>query len=90
MRTKNKSAVAVANVGKAWSRFYETTRVESEEELAEQGWKTVRAIAKKSKLTIASVSCRVETAVGKGMLESKKATIRTAQGVREVKFFRPT
>jgi hypothetical protein len=82
--------LAVANVNEAWSAFYETTRVESEEELAELGWKSIRAIASESKLTIASVSCRVETAVGKGMLESKKATIRTAQGVREVKFFRPT
>ena len=90
MRKTTKQPLAVANVGKAWEAFYSTTKVESEEELAELGWKTVRAIAKESKLTISSVNCRVETAVGKGMLESKKATIRTAQGVREVKFFRPT
>jgi predicted transcriptional regulator len=90
MRKKNQSAVAIANVSKAWSAFLETTKVESEKELEEQGWKTVRTIASESKLTIASVNCRLETAVGKGMLETKKATIQTNQGVREVRFFRPT
>jgi len=82
--------VAVANLEKAWSVFYDATKIESEIELEEQGWKTVRAIASESKLTIASVNSRVETAVGKGMLETKKATIQTNQGVREVRFFRPT
>ena len=90
MRTKNKSAVAIANVNKAWSAFYETTKAESEKELEEQGWKTLRTIAAESRLTIAAVNCRVETAVGKGLLETKKATIRTGQGIREVKFYRPT
>lgn len=89
MRKKNQSSVAVANVSKAWSAFYETTKFESEKELEEQGWKTVRAIASESKMTIASVNSRVETAVGKGMLETKKATIQTNQGVREVKLYRP-
>jgi predicted transcriptional regulator len=81
--------VAVADLEKAWAAFYDSTKVESEKELAKQGWKTIRTIAEESKLTIAAVSCRVETAVGKGMLEAKKATIQTNQGVREVKFFRP-
>jgi predicted transcriptional regulator len=89
MRTKNKSAVAVAGVEKAWSAFYETTKVESEKDLAKQGWKTIRAIADESKLTIASISCRVETAIGKGTIESKKATIQTRQGAREVNLYRP-
>jgi DNA-binding Lrp family transcriptional regulator len=90
MRTKNKSAVAVANVSKAWSAFYDATKVENEKELAKQGWKTIRAIAEESKLTVAAISCRVETAIGKGILETKKATIRTNQGVREVNLYRPT
>jgi len=81
--------VAVADVSKAWSAFYETTKVESEKDLAKQGWKTIRTIAEESKLTIAAVSCRVETAIGKGILEAKKATIQTNQGVREVKLYRP-
>ena len=89
MRTKNKSAVAVANVNEAWSAFYETTKVESEKDLAKQGWKTIRAIANESKLTMSSVNCRVETAVGKGTLETKKATIQTNQGAREVNLYRP-
>ena len=89
MRTKNKQPLALAAVNKAWDAFYETTKVESEKDLAKQGWKTIRAISDESKLTIASVNCRVETAVGKGTLETKKATIRTGQGVREVKFYRP-
>lgn len=89
MRTKNKSAVAVAAVSKAWDAFYDTTKVESEKELAKQGWKTIRAIANESKLTIASISCRVETALGKGILETKKATIQTNQGAREVNLYRP-
>jgi len=89
MRTKNKSAVAIANVNKAWSAFLETTKVESEKELEEQGWKTVRTIADESSLTVAAVTCRVNTAISKGILEAKKATIRTVQGVREVKLYRP-
>jgi len=89
MRKKNQSSVAVANVSKAWSAFYDATKVESEKELEEQGWKTIRTIASESKLTIASVNCRVQTAVGKGTLEAKKATIQTNQGVREVKLYRP-
>jgi hypothetical protein len=90
MRKKNESSVAIANVNKAWSAFYETTKAESEKELEEQGWKTLRTIASESRLTIAAVNCRVQTAVGKGTLESKKATIQTNQGVREVKLYRPT
>jgi predicted transcriptional regulator len=81
--------MALAAVNKAWDAFYETTKVESEKDLAKQGWKTIRAIANESKLTIASISCRVETAIGKGMLETKKATIQTNQGAREVNLYRP-
>jgi len=81
--------VAVADLEKAWAAFYDSKKVENEKELAKQGWKTIRAIAEESKLTIAAVSCRVETAIGKGILETKKATIQTNQGVREVNFFRP-
>jgi predicted transcriptional regulator len=81
--------VALAAVNKAWDAFYETTKVESEKDLAKQGWKTVRTIAEESKLTIASITCRVQTLVGKRMLESKKATIQTNQGAREVNLYRP-
>lgn len=90
MRAKNKSTVAVADLEKAWAVFYDSTKVENEKELAKQGWKTIRAIAEESKLTVAAVSCRVETAIGKGILETKKATIQTNQGVREVNLYRPT
>jgi hypothetical protein len=62
MRAKNKSAVAVADLEKAWAAFYNSTKVENEKELAKQGWKTIRAIAEESKLTVAAISCRVETA----------------------------
>ena len=89
MRTKNKSSVAIADLEKAWAAFYDATKVESEKDLAKQGWKTIRTIAEESKLTVAAITCRVETAIGKGILETKKATIQTNQGVREVKFFRP-
>ena len=89
MRTKNKSAVAVADVTKAWDAFYSTTKAENEKELAKQGWKTIRAISTESKMTVAAITCRVETAVGKGMLETKKATIQTNQGAREVNLYRP-
>jgi hypothetical protein len=89
MRKKNQSTVAVANVGKAWEAFYQTTAAKSEKELTDQGWKSIRTIASESKLTVSSVNRRVETAVGKGMLETKKATIQTNQGVREVKLYRP-
>jgi len=90
MRKTTKQPLAVADLEKAWAAFYDSTKVESEKDLAKQGWKTIRTIAEESKLTIAAVSCRVETAVGKGMLEAKKATIQTNQGVREVKLYRPT
>ena len=89
MRKTTKQPVAIAAVNKAWEAFYETTKAESEKELEEQGWKTIRTIADESRLTIAAVNCRVQTAVGKGTLESKKATIQTNQGVREVKLYRP-
>jgi hypothetical protein len=81
--------VAIADVNKAWEAFYETTKVESEKELSEQGWKTVRAIADESKTTIASTGCRVELAVRKGILEVKKTMIQTNQGVRSVNLYRP-
>jgi len=90
MRKTTKQPLALAAVNKAWDAFYDSTKVESEKELAKQGWKTIRAIAEESKLTIAAISCRVETAIGKGILEAKKATIQTNQGVREVKLYRPT
>jgi len=81
--------VAVANVGKAWHAFYQTTKVESEKDLAKQGWKTIRAISEEANMTVAAISCRVETAIKKRMLESKKATIQTSQGAREVNLYRP-
>lgn len=89
MRKTTKQPLAVAAVNEAWDAFYSTTKVESEKDLAKLGWKTIRAIANESNLTIASISCRVETAVGKRTLEIKKATIRTSQGIREVNFYRP-
>ena len=89
MRKTTKQSVDLAAVNKAWESFYDTTKVESEKDLAKQGWKTIRAIANESKLTVASISCRVETAIGKGMLETKKATIQTNQGAREVNLYRP-
>ena len=81
--------MAVADVTKAWDAFYSTTKAENEKELAKQGWKTIRAISTESKMTVAAITCRVETAVGKGMLETKKATIQTNQGAREVNLYRP-
>ena len=89
MRKTTKQPLAIADVTKAWDAFYETTKVESEKDLAKQGWKTIRAISTESKMTVAAITCRVETAVGKGMLESKKATIQTNQGAREVNLYRP-
>jgi predicted transcriptional regulator len=89
MRKTTKQPVAIAAVNKAWGAFYSTTKVESEKDLAKQGWKTVRTIAEESKLTIASITSRVQTLVGKGMIESKKATIQTNQGAREVNLYRP-
>jgi len=89
MRTKTKQPLAIADVTKAWDAFYQTTKVESEKDLAKQGWKTIRAISTESKMTVAAITCRVETAVGKGTLESKKATIQTNQGAREVNLYRP-
>lgn len=89
MRTKNKSAVAVANINEAWSAFYETTKVESEKELEKQGWKTARAIAGETKSTIAATNSRLEIAINRTQIESKKARVMTKQGLREVNFFRP-
>jgi len=89
MRKTTKQPLAIADVTKAWDAFYATTKVESEKDLAKQGWKSIRAIADESKLTISSISCRVETAVGKGLLETRKAIIKTNQGIREVNLYRP-
>jgi len=54
--------LALAAVNEAWGAFYQTTKVESEKELAKQGWKTIRAISTESKMTVAAISCRVEYA----------------------------
>ena len=89
MRKTTKQPLALAAVGKAWENFYDTTKVENEKDLAKQGWKTIRTISTESKMTVAAISCRVETAIKKGMLESKKATIQTNQGAREVNLYRP-
>ena len=89
MRKTTKQPLALAAVNKAWDAFYSTIKVESEKDLAKQGWKTIRAISEEANMTVAAISCRFETAIKKGMLESKKATIQTNQGVREVKFYRP-
>ena len=89
MRTKNKQPLALAAVNEAWGAFYSTTKVENEKDLAKQGWKTIRAISEEANMTVAAISCRVETAIKKGMLESKKATIQTNQGAREVNLYRP-
>ena len=89
MRKTTKQPLALADLEKAWAAFYDSTKVESEKDLANQGWKTIRTISEEAKLTIAAITCRVETAVGKGMLETKKATIQTNQGAREVNLYRP-
>ena len=89
MRTKTKQPVAVANINKAWSAFYETTKVESEADLEKQGWKTARAIAGETKSTIAATNSRLEIAINRTQIESKKARVMTKQGLREVNFFRP-
>ena len=89
MRKTTKQPVALAAVNKAWEAFYHATEAKSEEELAEQGWKTVRAISDESKTTIASTGCQVELAVRKGILEVKKTIIQTNQGVRSVNLYRP-
>ena len=89
MRKTTKQPLALAAVNKAWDAFYQTTKVESEKDLAKQGWKTIRAISEQANMTVAAISCRVETAIKKGMLESKKATIQTNQGAREVNLYRP-
>jgi len=89
MRKTTKQPLALAAVNEAWGAFYSTTKVESEKDLAKQGWKTIRAISEEANMTVAAISCRVETAIKKGMLESKKATIQTNQGAREVNLYRP-
>ena len=89
MRTKNKSAVALANVSKAWAAFYENSEPKNEEALAEQGWKSIRAISNETKTTISSSACRVDLAVRKGLFEVKKLTIQTNHGVRLVNLYRP-
>lgn len=89
MRAKNKSAVAITDLEKAWSAFYEATKYENENTLAEQGWKTVRAIATETKSTVAATNSRVTIAINNDQLEMKKARILTKQGLREVNLYRP-
>ena len=89
MRAKNKSTVAVAAVNKAWEAFYKVSKHESEADLEKQGWKTARAIAGETKSTIAATNSRLEIAINKTQIESKKARVMTKQGLREVNFFRP-
>ena len=89
MRKTTKQPVALASVNEAWAEFYKSTRFESEDELAKEGWKTARRIAEETKITIAATNARLESAANKGLLETRKATIQTKQGIREVNLFRP-
>lgn len=89
MRTKTKQPVAIADVTKAWEAFYKVSKHESEADLEKQGWKTARAIAGKTKSTIAATNSRLEIAINRTQIESKKARVMTKQGLREVNFFRP-
>jgi len=81
--------VAVAAVNEAWEAFYKVSKRESETDLEKQGWKTARAIASETKSTIAATNSRLEIAISRNQIESKKARIMTKQGLREVNFFRP-
>ena len=89
MRKKNESSVAFAAVNEAWEAFYKVSKHESETDLDKQGWKTARAIASETKSTIAATNSRLEIAISRNQIESKKARIMTKQGLREVNFFRP-
>lgn len=89
MRKTTKQPVALASVNEAWAEFYKSTRFESEDEFAKEGWKTARCIAEETKITIAATNARLEAAANKGLLETRKATIQTKQGIREVNLFRP-
>jgi predicted transcriptional regulator len=89
MRKTTKQPVALANIEQAWAEFYETTKVESEADLLRDGWKTARTIAEDTKITIAAINSRLDLAANKGLLETRKATIQTKQGIREVNLFRP-
>lgn len=89
MRTKTKQSVALADVNKAWEAFYEVSKHESEADLEKHGWKTARAIAGETKSTIAATNSRLEIAISRTQIESKKARVMTKQGLREVNFFRP-
>ena len=89
MRKTTKQSLALADLNKAWSAFYQTTKVESEKDLAKQGWKTIRAISEDTNSSVASIYFRVSTGVRRGLLETKKAKIQTDLGIREIKFYRP-
>lgn len=89
MRTKTKSTVALADVDAAWSAFFKSSEFETEEELANQGWKTVRAIAAESGRTAASMASILDIAVQNKKVETNKVKIRTKQGIREVNIYRP-
>jgi hypothetical protein len=89
MRKTTKQPVALAAVNKAWEAFYKVSKHDSEADLEKQGWKTARAIASETKSTIAATNSRLEIAINRTQIESKKARVMTKQGLREVNFFRP-
>lgn len=89
MREKTKPSLALADIDSAWSAFFKSSEFETEESLAKQGWKTVRAIAAESGRTAASMASILDIAVQNKKVETKKAKIRTKQGIRDVGIYRP-
>jgi len=56
MRKKTKQSVDVANVKDAWSAFFNSNKIESEESLLKDGWRDIYDVAKMAGKSVCSIS----------------------------------
>jgi len=89
MRKKNQSALASADLNKAWSAFFEDVAVCDPAEMKKEGWMTNMEISEISKLKGEAGRQLAEKGVRSGVLEKKVAKILVNGRRWNVNFYRP-
>jgi len=89
MRKKNQSAVASADLNKAWNAFFEEAAVCDPAELKEQGWMTNAEISEQSNLKGEAGRKLADGGLRSGVLEKKVAKILINGRRWNVNFYRP-
>jgi hypothetical protein len=89
MRTKNQSAVASADLNKAWNAFFDEAVVCDPAELKKEGWMTNMEISEISKLKGEAGRKLADGGFRSGVLEKKVAKILVNGRRYNVNFYRP-